>query len=284
MSIPLPALLGLSHDLALARKRRLDWELDANARLRGRADAGRLDGEKLQSSSPDVEAAEMQLLSASLASRGLEPRAPDAELAMLNLLTASFRSAKVARRETKEKEGTDFDWMVMIDVAPARAERSQGYFDTLCPAKGSGKEAAPDDRLAQICDIGHAGSSDEDADDVFCSPADLLNTEVVSPRRGRAHPPSEDCTPAIDETCVDRDKQAAMDRLRTLLRAAAASTGREVESEYEPDYDSDFEIMEDVSREALLEAEREELAQILAPAARCRDVESEFEAKCSVSV
>ena len=271
MSIPLPALLGLSHDLRLGRKRRLDWELHADAMSADRR-VGVDKGTSLGQLSMDVDVAEMQLLSASLASRGLEPRAPEAELAMLNLLTASFRSAKVGRRENKPTQGSDLEWMVTIDVAPVKSERSQGHFDTLCPAKGTGKDASPDDRLAQLCNI--TGSSDDGAEDVDGSPADLLNTEVDSPRRGRAQPYPEHSTPE-DETWVDRNKQVAIERLQALLRAAATQERGESEREAE-EYDPNLEFMEDVTREALLEAEGEELAEMLAPAARCRDVETEF--------
>ena len=68
MSFQLVQLLELSHDLARARKRRLEWEACPTA-----ADSGPAATEGC-----GEDAAEMELLRASLRTRGLAPRPPDA--------------------------------------------------------------------------------------------------------------------------------------------------------------------------------------------------------------
>ena len=276
MSIPLPALLGLSHDLYRARKRRHDWELAADGRA-GPSSAAACESAASNFAPRNAEdQAETELLRVALGASGLEPRAPDAEIAMLGLLEASLRGSKAARRRTG-LEGTDFAWMTVVDDAPAPATQSQGYLDTPCPEKKPGADSLPDDTLERLCGIDGKSDDGDSSVDVFGAPGELLNTE-----KPNSVPP---LAPAAESDAAE----AAVARLSALLRGplareddaaeASDSDGKECDGELS---DSDLDFIEDISREALLEAEREELARLLA-LQRCRDVETEFSAKCVVS-
>jgi hypothetical protein len=276
MSIPLPALLGLSHDLYHARKRRHDWELAADGPAAGPSRAAC--GSAASSCAPHSaeEQVETELLHAALGESGLQPRAPDAEIAMLALLEASLRGGKAARRRTG-MFATDFAWMCVVEdaPAPAPAAQSQGDLDILCPEKKPSADSSPDDTLKRLCDIDGASDDGDSSADVFGTPGELLNTE------------QSNSSPCLAPAAEFDAAEAAVARLAALLRgplaredeAAEASDCEECDSGFS---ESDLEFIEDTSREAILEAEREELAKLLA-LERCRDVETEFSAKCVVS-
>lgn len=253
MSIQLTQLLELSHELCHARKRRCEWETHAEGVLRRRKDANTppppgpaatlrsaLDG-----SGDDVRAdiAEMHLLCESLRSQGLSPRAPDAEHAYARLLSAVKRPS---RSDTASFEGSDFEWMIDggddSDVVAPRAG---------CAATGPrslSRVSFGDQRANRLTSSGSGDDSSETAEMIFA-----CHSEAADARECRL--------------------TNALHRLSSLLRSTA-SAAPVLESADSEDDDSEEDeeaaalaLIEETSREAMIEAERHELSQMLVSSA-----------------
>jgi hypothetical protein len=269
MSIRLTQLLGLSYDLAQGRKRRSEWEAFAEKATSVNGDEASLTGGYCYSdeSSGDSggDAAEMQLLRAALRAQGLAPRAPDAEHAFLRLMCADRRP------KARKIEWTDFDWMVTVDVVePA------GKVEILCPPKAGKKGADSDSTFARLL----ADTFSEETVNPFGPPSELLSADA--PQGPDQLPHTEDLHEHGD---VSTRLPVALARLSALLSCDSASSSSDVtstESANEEFYDEDSRepssrkmammmlseedaiFREEGSREAMIEAEQEELSRMLA--------------------
>ena len=262
MSIRLTQLLGLSYDLAQGRKRRSEWEAFAEKATSFNGDEASLTGgyccsdESSGDSSGD--AAEMQLLHAALRAQGLAPRAPDAEHAFLRLMCADRRT------KAQKIEGTDFDWMVTVDVMePA------GKVEILCPPKAGKKGTDSDSTFARLL----ADTFSEETVNPFGPPSELLSADA--PQGPDQLPHTEDLHERGD---ASTRLPVALARLSALLSCDSASSSSSddtsTESANEEFYDhdevddslseEDAIFREEGSREAMIEAEREELSRMLA--------------------
>ena len=260
MSIRLTQLIGLSYDLAQGRKRRSEWEAFAEKATSVDGDEDSLTGgyccsheSSGDSSDSSDDAAEMQFLHASLRAQGLPPRAPDAEHAFLRLMCADRRA------KAQKLQGTDFDWMLMSDVVePA------GKLEILCPPKADKKGADSDSTFARLL----ADTFSADTVDPFAPPSELL---------ADAHGPDQlPHTEDLHEHGASNTRlPVALARLSALLSCDSASSSSSddtsTESADEEFYDHDDSLSEEdaifceeVSREVLIEAEREELVRMLA--------------------
>jgi len=249
MSIQLTQLLELSHELCHARKRRCEWETHAEGVLRRRKDANTPPPpgpastlrNALGGSGDDVRAdiAEMHLLCESLRSQGLSPRAPDAEHAYARLLSAS-------RSDTASFEGSDFEWMIDggddSDIVVPRAE---------CAATGPrifSRVAFGDQRANSQTSSESDDDSNETAEMIFAS-----HSEAADARECRL--------------------TNALHRLSSLLRNTASAvpvlenTDSEDEDSEEDEEAAALALIEETSREAMIEAERYELSQMLVSSA-----------------
>lgn len=288
MAIQLTSLLELAHDLSNGRKRRSEWEADAwvcEKRV-PIVSAGIIPAAHAEDRD------EMKLLEASLNAQGLEPRAPDAEHAMLRLLCADARSRKTTP-EASEEQGCDFEWLACCCGAETgraiSAEMAQGPSDILCPVKS--KEEAPnhDEVFAKLTAVGcEAESLGPDAADVFAPP------EVAALSEGSAAAQAEERIDAPREHAPvewrRRDRlPCAIKRLQELLHgcqgaAIAPSVPADARAPCSPDTaaDMDSDTVEDTIEDAsdgtadfvgelvhdsMAEAERQELAELLADTA-----------------
>ena len=238
MSVQLVQLLELSHDLARARKRRLEWEACPTAADSGPATEGEGFGE---------DAAEMELLRASLRTRGLAPRAPDAEHAFLRLVSAD-RSVKA------QTLGPDLEWL----ACPVAQTAPSGSAELLCPPKSKAKTSGSDDTFLRLLAV---SCDDEGLDTVARIPSEVFNTDV----RGRDMPADR---PA-EEGAASTRLPAALERLRALVSSGSrddASTTDSIDDVWETGSlpDEDLEFVAEIAQEAMAEAEREELAEVLA--------------------
>ena len=254
MSIRLTQILGLSYDLAKGRKRRSEWEAFAEQATSVDRDEDSLtegyscSHESSGDSSDD--AAEMQFLHASLRAQGLAPRAPDAEHVFLRLMCADRRT------KAQKLKGTDFDWLLIADVVePA------GKLEILSQPKGGGNNST----FARLL----ADTFSEDTVDPFAPPSELL---ADAPHGPDQLPHTEDLH---EHGASSTRLPVALARLSALLSCDSASSSSSddtsTESAKENFYDHDNSLSEEdaifckeVSREALIEAEREELSCMLA--------------------
>jgi hypothetical protein len=257
MSIPLAQLLELSHDLAQGRKRRCEWETYAEKAVTVAPKDEPEEAEGRGNASED--AVEMKLLRALLREQGLAPRAPDAEHAFLRLVCADTRSAKA-----QKIEGSGFEWMsVPAAEAPSSA---QGPAECLCPSKAGGKASDSDATFAHLLAVS-ASEDDERPNpftrrsEVLTRPSELLNTDVARSPAARKH--IEDLG-EDGPTSMRGGLLAALERLSDLVsydlyyRDAALSNFKHDLSE------EDVQFCAEVAQEAMSEAERHELAQLLA--------------------
>ena len=263
MSIRLTQLIGLSYDLAQGRKRRSEWETFAEKATSVNGDEASLTGgyyrcsDESNSNSSD-DAAEMQFLQAALRAQGLGPRAPDAEHAFLRLMCADRRT------KAQKTEGTDFDWMVTVDVVePA------GKVEILCPPKAGKKGTDSDSTFARLL----ADTFSEETVNPFGPPSELLSADA--PQGPDQLPHTQDLHERGD---ASTRLPVALARLSALLSCDSASSSSSddtsTESANEEFYDhdevddslseEDAIFREEGSREAMIEAEREELSRMLA--------------------
>jgi hypothetical protein len=207
MSIRLTQLLGLSYDLAQGRKRRSEWEAFAEKATSVNGDEASLTGgyssdESSGDSSDD--AAEMQFLQAALRAQGLGPRAPDAEHAFLRLMCADRRT------KAQKIEGTDFDWMVTMDVVePA------GKVEILCPPKAGKMGADSDCTFARLL----ADTFSEDTVNPFGPPSELLSADAQQSPDKLTH--TEDLH---EHGAASTRLPVALARLSALLSCNSASS------------------------------------------------------------
>jgi len=133
MSIPLTQLIGLSHDLYHGRKRRYEWEQQAERRCRmhwvtesvaasaqPRAAEAHMDtaaeDKPLSEALSEEDRTEMRLLVDALAARGLAVREAAAERAMMRLLLADASRPAAPKGAAR---GCDFGWLVGEEAAPS---------------------------------------------------------------------------------------------------------------------------------------------------------------------
>lgn len=168
MSIRLSQLLNLSHHLNHGRKRRCEWEDDAERRCRRHVDDSCVHSHVNEPTSSPVIApsfadcgnlhetarrdiTEIQFLGSSLEVRSLEPRTPDAEMAFLLLLSAAAQEPSMAC--ASETDGSDFDWLAEgSHEAPVSAVLGGKNFKSANFAK----EARLNEALARLCGLMHA--------------------------------------------------------------------------------------------------------------------------------
>jgi len=247
MSIQLTQLLELSHELCHARKRRCEWETHAESVLRRRRDAFlgtqentppppgpaaslRKAGDSGMVESADI--AEMQVLCESLRAQGLSPRAPDVEQAYARLLSAA---ARPGRSDDACIEGSDFEWMTAgnEDAVASGAD---------CAVSGPGLSCAPNgDRQSRASEGGSENATGG-------SPtAPLLHCESDGARECRL--------------------AGALHRLSSLLRSTVSPNEESEDEDEEDEEAATLALVEQMSREAMIEAERYELSQLLVSSA-----------------
>lgn len=246
MSIQLTQLLELSHELCHARKRRCEWETHAESVLRRRRDAflgtsgdtppppgpaaslRKAGGGMVES----ADVAEMQVLCESLRAQGLSPRAPDVEQAYARLLSAA---ARPGRSDDSCIEGSDFEWMAAgnEDAVGSSAD---------CAASGPGLSCAPNgDRQSRAAEC-----SSETASDGSPTTA-MLHCESNGARECRL--------------------AGALHRLSSLLRSTGSPDEGSEDEDEEDEEAATLALVEQMSREAMIEAERHELSQLLVSSA-----------------
>ncbi len=276
MPVHLAQLLELSYDLAQGRKRRFEWEALAEKNQTTAADDETAD----EGNAPDEvcsdDTAERKLLDASLRARGLAPRAPDAEHAFLRLVCAE-RSAKAPRLD-----GTDFDWLA-CPVAQA-APNAQGPAIVLCPPKAGGKVFGSDDTFTRLLAV-TASCDDVSVDPLARIPSEAFNTDV--PRSPAPGPHSQD----VPEEAAARSRlPEALERIRAIVycfsdHAAMTDCSANDFSDSETDcwalLEEDLEFIAEVAHEAMAEAEREELATLLAEQSASKVADAIM--KCSIA-
>lgn len=292
MSIQLTQLLELSNDLSLGRKRRVDWEVEAEKRSRqsaeSRADTpakkGPLKDEAASSTSGTCESessdivadiAEMKFLSASLAANGLTPRSPDAENAMLQLLSAD---ARYAQAPVASLEGAGFEWMDDLS-----RENVDAILDVLKEPAGKTKKTSRPDREQVFARVLCTKYDDDHA--ATCIPSDFgLNSSSTKDTPLGLSDIAGDAAERDALCVVDRAKHdfalddwalvlqtEAIERLRALLRMPGAQATRATHcaqhgaesSDDGEEEASELSLIEDMSRQAMEEAERQELAELL---------------------
>jgi hypothetical protein len=206
MSIRLSQILGLSYDLAQGRKRRSEWEAFAEKATSVNGDQASLTGGQscCSDESSGDSSDEMQFLHTSLRVQGLAPRAPDAEHAFLRLMCADRRT------KAQKIEGTDFDWMVTVDVVePA------GKVQILCPPKAGKMGADIDCTFARLL----ADTFSEDTVNPFGPPSELLSADA---QQGPAQlPHTEDLH---EHGAASTRLPVALARLSALLSCNSASS------------------------------------------------------------
>lgn len=287
MSIQLTQLLELSNDLSLGRKRRLNWESEAEKGSRQSAESRadtlaktaplKDDAASCFVESSDIVAdiAEMKFLSASLAANGLTPRSPDAENAMLQLLSADARSAQAP---VASLGGAGFEWM-----ADLSRENVDAILDVLKEPAGKTKKTSRPDREQVFARVLCAKYDDDHA--ATCIPSDFgLNSSSTEDTPLGLSDVAGDAAERDAHCVVDRAKHdfmlddlalvlqtEAIERLRALLRmpgvqatlaTQCAQRGAESSDDGEEEA-SELSLVEDMSREAMEEVERQELAQLL---------------------
>jgi len=277
MSIPLAQLLELSHDLAQGRKRRCEWETHAEQAVTVAPPSKEEPAETEGRGNED--AVEMKLLHASLREQGLAPRAPDAEHAFLRLVCADTRSVKA-----QKIEGSEFEWMsVPAAEAPSSAQgpakilcpskdSAHGPAKILCPSKAGGKASDSDGTFAHLLAV--SASEDDERPNPFTRPSEVLNTDVARSPAARKH--IED---GATSTCGGL--MAALERLSGLVSYDLYY--RDALSNFKHDLcEEDAQFCAEVAQEAMAEAERHELAQLLAEQSSSEGVRNNMN-MCSIS-
>jgi len=284
MSIPLSRILVLSHDLYLGRKRQAEWEASPEQTSRNKADthadAPQSDSPAASCSSVPDDVAEIKFLRESLGSRGIVPRAPATETALLRLWCASPSFSPI--------QGSDLNWMACFD-SPETATPvcAQGEFECLIPAKDNPPSAngnfcnllslssfgeerptlAFPSRADMNVDLNASSKRSAVLRSTFVSPLDL--SDVKAEREGgreggreKAHVENIVCKPRLPDGLVQPTMHEAIDRLRALLRKNVQDLGEESDTEEEEAAET-LKLVQKMSREAMLEAERQELSQLL---------------------
>jgi hypothetical protein len=272
MSIQLSQLLHLSHALSCGRKRQAEWEAatERNCRSRCVLPAEPID-EKCSLEPASMRAddvAEMRLLRNTLASQDTFPRAADTENTFLRLWCAANKSSPTASTSI---EGSDFQWMVCIDseqagTLPAAVRaHDEIHLEVLCPPKSDDgvklAQDSSDDTFARLLDI--SGEEEAVAPSLCAPPSEGLNAAHNARNRHDNAVIEEPMT--YDEHAAivgERRLPEALERLSAILNMCA--TSKDCEDEFEDDEDAEeMHLIREMSREAMLEAEREELKALL---------------------
>ena len=239
MSIRLSQILGLSYDLAQGRKRRSEWEAFAEKATSVNGDQASLTGGQscCSDESSGDSSDEMQFLHTSLRAQGLAPRAPDAEHAFLRLMCADRRT------KVQKLEGTDFDWMLPVDAVELEPAVK---VEILCPPKADKQGADNDATFARLL----ADTFSED------------NVDPLAPPEA----PERHTEDLHEHGAASTRLPVALARLSALLScySSAESANEEFYDHDDILSEEDTIFCEEVSREALIEAEREELSWMLA--------------------
>jgi len=173
MSMPLTQLLELSHELSRSRKRRCEWEIQAERRCRSRFLPGLVEQQprhadararqaaeerRLSEASSEEDCNEMSLLSETLAAQGLSVREPAAELAVMRLLLADARKPKAA------VQGSDFGWLVGEEAAPSAPVAIKFMYATDVQQSEEQKEMRLQEALQRLLRLVKEPISGNDAD------------------------------------------------------------------------------------------------------------------------
>lgn len=230
-------MIELSHALYQGRKRRCEWEIHADHHIRRRKDTevqggGPIQAPATEGSPQDSNLAEIKYLQACLRQSGLTPRAPDAEMAFLNLVSAAALSIKAP--PVLEFEGTDFEWMTSMDTKLAAATQV------------SEAEAA-------IIEDLYADLSSSSQHVVAQCGACLSEHPSIE----------EDLRVAFEHANLVQEMRLpeALQRLQTFLKAHQYSACCDSSAPREDDEEA--EALRETIREAMIEAERQELAKML---------------------
>ena len=189
MSIRLSQLLNLSHQLSHGRKRRCEWEDDAERRCRPHVhDSCVHMHSNKPASSPAMPLSvadcgnshetarrdifELQFLECSLEARGLKARTPDAEMAFLMLLSAAPQVPNMACESVTD--GSDFNWLAESQhEPPVSAVLGGKYFESAEQAK----EVRLNKALSRL-----RGLMDACGDASCCTESDEWNEEAAALR------------------------------------------------------------------------------------------------------
>ena len=274
MSIPLSKILVLSHDLYLGRKRQAEWEASPEQTSRNKANTHANacpQADSLAASCPSVadDVAEIKFLRESLGSRGIVPRAPATETALLRLWSASPLFSPI--------QGSDLNWMTCFD-APESAMPvcAQGECECLSPAKDS-----PPSANGNFCKLLSLSSFGEERPTLALPSSADMNVDLNAPSKRsavlrstcvspldlsgvKAHVEDIVCKPRLPDRLVQPRLHEAIDRLRALFRNLKNVQDFVEESETEEEEAAEtLKLVQKMSREAMLEAERQELSQLL---------------------
>jgi hypothetical protein len=281
MSIPLSRILVLSHDLYLGRKRQAEWEASPEQTSRNKADthADAPQSDSPAASCPSVadDVAEIKFLRESLGSQGIVPRAPATETALLRLWSASPPFSPI--------QGSDLNWMACLDQCFDSPETAtpvcaQGEFECLSPVKDNPPSAngnfckllslssfgeerptlALPSRADMNVDLNASSKRSAVLRSTFVSPLDL--SDVKAETLKLAHVEHIVCKPRLPDRLVQPRLHEAIDRLRALVRKNVQDLVQESDTEEEEAAET-LKLVQKMSREAMLEAERQELSQLL---------------------
>jgi len=198
--------------------------------------------------------AEMKFLRESLGC--IVPRAPATETALIRLWSAFAPPSE----KTAPMQDSVLDWMVCADSPElAMPVCAQGEFECLCPAKE--KDSSVDETLSKFGEWPVPARP---------SRADMNVHPNSSSKRSDV---AADVKTGVENVivCKPRLHDEAIDRLRALIRSHALSSVYVqglVDQSFLSDTDDEAEaemlkLVQEMSREAMLEAEREEICQML---------------------
>jgi len=287
MSIQMSHLLELSHDLCYGRKRRSEWEVHAerNSRQRTILALQPTAEESTTDTAPACDnAADMKYLHAVLGEQGLVPRDASAEHAMLQLLSAESLSKQ--QLLLPGAQGSDLEW-ISADVTALPCRRSSvSVSDSTKACKPTGGDDLSADEIFHRLIGVDAGSGDEAevvAPILYEPPSSSLNANL--PSNKHVEDDANDFIVCEDASIVAGTRlPEALDRLRALCRVYAPCEEFEESEDYD-DYDHEHDeemqkMIEDMSREAMADAERHELSSLLMSTA----LEVAVETHCTVTV
>ena len=283
MPIQLSQLLELSHDLAIGRKRRCEWETCAEKISRhdiGAAALHRMKPESEFSCPADLwkdnvlaaDMAEMKFLGQSLRAEGLKPRSPVAESAFLRLLCADPKSMHEVKIE-----GSDLEWLNLMEEV-VEEEKIPRACMASCLKAVEFKDKAPtfaDDTFARLLEIN--ASSSDDAEDPFVAPSKVLNA-VTRNRHEAIMVKSVQRVSDLQQEQTGRLPDA-LQRLREIVSSMHTPGRPEIDSEANDEDDAEKAaralLIEEMSEETMIEVERHELSEFL--------VEVALDIECKIS-
>mmetsp|Transcript_100546 Transcript_100546/g.146769 ORF Transcript_100546/g.146769 Transcript_100546/m.146769 type:complete len:281 (+) Transcript_100546:120-962(+) len=263
MPLRMSQLLELSHDLSDGRKRRYEWEALAERNCRPCN----------MSTMPTVEEkcehivepitlqtdddAETKYLGGALKHRGLPPRDPAVEQAMLKLLSASWGSSK--RELAPAVQVSELDWMVYDSVATICPSARRRSSTSTVALTGKAKSNSAEDALENL--ISMDARDETVAPVLFEPPSQSLNAKGVNRVKRMTQNHQYHCDDNFSyvedgAAIAVRRLPEALDRLRALCTPKA-------EDDYDMELEEELQMIEDMSNEAMAEAERQELSFML---------------------